>query len=287
MQLSVACVQFTSKKADVPANLDFIAESLIQASSEGADLVVFPEAAMSGYLLEGGVLENSLEPAEVECEMRSRLKGLKRPIDAFFGFYEKGGASVYNSAIYLEFPPGESKTIGVYRKFFLPTYGVFDEERFVARGHELGIFETRFGKVGALICEDIWHSILATLLAVNGCQLILVPSASPARGFSGEQIGNVDRYRRMVSAVSEEHGVFCANCHLTGFEGGKGFVGGSIVTDPFGRVIAESPVAEPNMLIASVDLDLVGVARAQLPLISDLHSAWSDVKELVARARPQ
>jgi len=171
--------------------------------------------------------------------------------------------------------------VHVYKKFFLPTYGVFDEERFVSRGHDLGVFETRFGKMGVLICEDIWHSILPTLAATAGAEVILVPSASPARGFSGEEIGNLCHYKKMITAVSEEHGVYCVNCQLTGFEGGKGFVGGSSVSDPGGQIIAKGPVGEEFLLLASIDLELVTIARAALPLISDLQSAWQDIRRLV------
>ena len=81
------------------------------------------------------------------------------------------------------------------------------------------------GRLAILICEDIWHSILPSLCAAAGAQLILVPSASPGRGFSGNTVSNLDRYERLLTAVSEEHGVYCVNCHLCGFEGGKGFVG--------------------------------------------------------------
>ncbi len=172
--------------------------------------------------------------------------------------------------------------IGVYRKFFLPTYGVFDEERFVSRGRELGIFETRFGRIGVLLCEDIWHSVQPMLLAMRGAQAILIPSASPGRGFSGDTVDNLDRYQRLMRGVAEEHGVWCINCQLCGFEGGKGFVGGSMVVDPMGRVVAQSPILEEHLLLAQVDLELVTIARSQTPLISDLQSAWGDVKRLVA-----
>ncbi|MBI3721220.1 MAG: beta-ureidopropionase, partial [Fimbriimonas ginsengisoli] len=169
-----------------------------------------------------------------------------------------------------------------YRKFFLPTYGVFDEERFVSRGRELGVFDTSLGRIGVLICEDVWHSVLAALLALRGAQVVVVPSASPARGFSGELPDNLERYERMLRAVSEEHGVWCLNCQLCGFEGGKGFVGGSSVVDPFGRVAARSPVMDEHVLLAEIDLDQVQLARSQTPLVSDLQSAWGDVKRLAS-----
>lgn len=283
MPFTVGCAQFAPEKAKLEKNLDRIADFILQASAEGADLVVFPETATSAYFLEGGVAESALSGQELSQELGRRLKNLTRPVDSLIGFYESHEGDLHNSAAYVEFSPAP-KLVHVYRKFFLPTYGVFDEERFVGRGTDLGVFDTRFGRMAVLICEDVWHSILPTLAAVRGARVILVPSASPARGFEGPGIGNHERYRRMLTAVSEEHGVFCVNVQLTGFEGGKGFLGGSMVVDPMGKVIAESPVQEEHLLLSEIDLDLVEVARAQLPLISDLRSAWQDIVRIAQDA---
>jgi len=280
MAFTVALAQTAPVKADASRNLDQIAELCHQALHEGAELIVFPEGAVTGYFLEGGVLELALSADELLAELQKRIK-VERSLDVLVGFYEKEGGNLYNSAAYLELEPNGGRVVHVYRKFFLPTYGVFDEERFVSRGTELGAFETRLGRVGVLICEDVWHSILPALCALRGAQMILIPSASPARGFSDGVPENTDRYRRMVRAVSEEHGVWCANAHLCGFEGGKGFVGGSFFVDPFGKVVAESPILEEHLLLANVDLDLIEIARAQTPLISDLTSAWPTVKRLM------
>jgi len=285
MAFRIACAQFAPTKARVDENLDAIAEIVLQAQSEAADLVVLPEASTSGYFLEGGVLEAALTKEALLARLGERLAGkLRRPIDVVLGFYQTWDGTLYNSAAYLTFGPDSQAIVGVYQKFFLPTYGVFDEERFVTSGRDFGIFDTRFGRVAILICEDVWHGVLPTLCAVNGAQLVIVPAASPARGFSGHEIENHDRYRRLFRAISEEHAVFCASAQLIGFEGGKGFVGGSMVVDPFGTVLAEAPVAEPALLVADVDLDLVGIARAQSPLLSDLRSQWESVKRLVANS---
>ena len=280
MTFSVACAQFSPKKAQVEANLDTVAALALQASGEGADLVLFPEASVSGYFLEGGVLECSLDQAALREKLASRLGALDRPLDIALGYYERCEGTVHNSAAYFECLPGSATLRHTYRKFFLPTYGVFDEERFVAAGRELGVFETRFGRMALLICEDVWHSMLATLAAVAGAQVVLVPSASPARGFAGETIGNLDRYERMLRAIGEEHGVFCVNTQLVGFEGGKGFVGGSSVIGPFGQILARSPIQEDHLLIAEIDLEEIAIARSSAPLLADLRDSWSDLVRL-------
>lgn len=282
MTFKVACAQFAPQKAEVERNLDTIADIVLQASGETADLVLLPEAATSGYFLEGGVLESSLTSTQLLAALWNRLQGrLTQTIDVVLGFYEKYEGILYNAAAYIEFTPEGPRLVGVYRKFFLPTYGVFDEERFVTRGRDLGVFETRLGKIAILICEDCWHGILPTLCAVHGAQLIVIPAASPARGFSTENIDNHDRYRRLFVSVAEEHGVYCASAQLCGFEGGKGFIGGSKIVDPTGRVVVEGPLSDPHMIVGEIDPDLVAITRAQSPLLSDLQSAWSDIRRLV------
>jgi predicted amidohydrolase len=282
MPFRVAVAQFAPRKAELAQNLDTIAEIVRQAHDEQAELVLLPEACTSGYFLEGGVLEASLTPQALIGELSNRLQGrLSRPVDVALGFYMSDGGGLYNAAAYLEFGPQDAKLVHVYKKFFLPTYGVFDEERFVSSGRDLGVFDTRLGRMAVLICEDVWHSVLPMLCAVNRAQILLVPAASPARGFSGSTIENHDRYRRLFRSICEEHGLFCLNAQLCGFEGGKGFIGGSMVLDPEGKVLVEAPLAEDHLLIAEIDTDLVTLARAKSPLLQDLQSVWQDVKHLV------
>jgi predicted amidohydrolase len=281
MPWTIACAQFAPAKADLAANLDRMASLARQASEEGADLVVFPETATSGYFLEGGVLESALTYETLQDELTRRLEGLPRPLDLCVGFYEKDRGTLYNSAAYLGIAGASVQTLHVYRKFFLPTYGVFDEERFVSRGRELGVFDTRLGRMAILICEDVWHSVLPALAAVAGATTMLVPAASPARGMQGERPENLERYERLLRGIAEEHGVFCANAMLCGFEGGKGFVGGSMIVDPQGRVLVRGPVQEEYLLVAPIDPEETTLARAQAPLLADLRSAWGDIARLV------
>ncbi|MDX2066022.1 MAG: nitrilase-related carbon-nitrogen hydrolase [Fimbriimonadaceae bacterium] len=284
MRFTVACAQFAPLKAEVGANLDAIAAIVRQCEAESVDLVLCPETSTSGYFLEGGVIEAALSREELLSQLVTRLDGqLTRPIDIALGFYERADGSLYNSAAYLELRPDGGTIRAVYRKFFLPTYGVFDEERFVSRGRDLTVFDTRFGRFALLICEDIWHSVMPTLCAVRGAQVILVPAASPARGFGGDQIENHDRYERLFRAVGEEHSVYVLNAQLVGFEGGKGFIGGSMLIGPDGTTVAKAPLAEPNLLVAEVDLDRVTIARAQSPLLNDLQGAWEEVRRLVGQ----
>lgn len=284
MPFELATVQFAPAKGQVSANLDRIAELVRQASVESVDLAVFPESSVTGYLMEGGAAEHALSPHHLVRELEDRLSGLERPIDFAIGYYEFGSGQPYNSCAYLAWDGQCLDLVHNYRKFFLPTYGVFDEERFHASGTQLGLAETRFGRIGLLICEDVWHSVLGSLLAVSGAELVLVPSASPLRGIADAKPGNVQRYERMVRALAEEHGVYAVASMLIGFEGGKGFTGGSMIFDPEGHQLVSAPIGEESILVATIDLEFGRLARTRTPLTNDLRSRWADIVRLAESA---
>ncbi len=281
MAVSVGIVQFSPDKGKLEGNLDRIAEHLIQCAEEGIQLAVFPETSTTGYFLEGGVVELAISAESLTQKLQERIEGkLKTPIEFALGFYEVLGGNIYNSSAFLRFNGSRIQCLKTYQKFFLPTYGVFDEDRFVSKGTDLCVLDTSVGKTSMMICEDVWHSILPTINAVAGATAMIIPSASPARGFRSEHIENHERYQRLVRAISEEHGVYTFLAQLVGHEGGKGFVGGSMICDPLGRVLVEAPVGVEAIITANIDLELVAIARAQTPLISDLQSSWHNILKI-------
>jgi predicted amidohydrolase len=161
---------------------------------------------------------------------------------------------------------------------FLPTYGVFDEERFLSRGRRLSAFETKFGCAAMLICEDAWHAIMPTIAAIKGARLLIIPSASPGRGLAGEgELQSVSHWRDLLRDHAVEHGVFVLYAGLTGFEGGKGMTGSSCIIGPMGDVIAQAPALGACIVRASIDLVDIDVARASLPLLGDLAAVLPDL----------
>src|SRR6185436_14380346 len=133
------------------------------------------------------------------------------PLDISLGFYEVYRNRLYNSALYAALGGGDAGIRHVHRKIFLPTYGVFDEERFVEAGKTVQAFDTRWGRAAMLVCEDAWHSLTGTLAALDGAQVILVPSATPGRGIqpssNGQRPANLARWERLAQGIAEEHGV--------------------------------------------------------------------------------
>ena len=278
----LALSQFRPTKGEYQENVARIGVVIGQAAQldPKPDLVILPETATSGYFVEGGVKELAVTAGTLARDLAAAYQG--PAIDVAVGFYERFQNHIHNSALYVTLGKKKPEVRHVHRKVFLPTYGVFDEERFVDRGQEgVRSFETGWGgKAAILICEDAWHSLAATVAALEGAQLLIVPSASPARGpgedddCAGEALpASVVRWERIVRGIAEEHGVFVALANLVGFEGGKGFPGASAVIDPTGRVIARGPLFEEALLTADVDLDSLTTARSDSPLLADLQSA--------------
>src|SRR6266576_4517661 len=282
--IRVALSQFRPSKGEYAENVTRIGSVITQAAQldPKPELVVFPETATSGYFVEGGVKELAVTAGTLARDLTAAYHG--PTIDVVVGFYERFQNHIHNSALYVTLGKHKPEVRHVHRKVFLPTYGVFDEERFVDRGQDgVRSFETGWGgKAAILICEDAWHSVAATVAALEGAQLIIVPSASPARGLGedededceGETLpASVVRWERIVRGIAEEHGVFVALANLVGFEGGKGFPGASAVIDPTGRIIARGPLFEEALLTADIDLDALTTARSDSPLLADLQSA--------------
>jgi len=278
----IALSQFRPTKGEYADNVARIGAVVSQAAQldPKPDLVVLPETATSGYFVEGGVKELAVTAGSLARDLAAAYSGPQ--IDIVVGFYERFQNHIHNSALYLTLGNRKPEVRHVHRKVFLPTYGVFDEERFVDRGQDgVRSFETSWGgKVAILICEDAWHSLAATVAALEGAQLIIVPSASPARGLGEDEDcdgvtlpASVVRWERIVRGIAEEHGVFVALANLVGFEGGKGFPGASAVIDPTGKIIARGPLFEEALLTADIDLDSLTTARSDSPLLADLHSA--------------
>ncbi|MCG6989337.1 MAG: NAD(+) synthase [Gemmatimonadetes bacterium] len=268
--LRVALVQFKPRKGDVAANLEAVKATLAAHASD-SDLVVFPETTLSGYFLEGGVSE-----AALSAERLGELLGPPPPDapDVALGFYERWRRRLYNSAAYLTPEDGAWRVRHVHRKMFLPTYGVFDEGRFVEPGTEVRPFDTRLGRVGLLICEDMWHSLPSTVLALGGAELLVVVSASPARDFGPGGNGrpaNLERWERLAPAAAVEHGLFVVVAQLVGSEGGKLFPGGSLAVAPDGRILARGPLMEEGVTLAVLDPGAIDRARVAAPLLADLE----------------
>jgi NAD+ synthase (glutamine-hydrolysing) len=281
--LRIAIAQLKPRKGAYADNLARLGELFrrLGTTTEPPALLVLPETSLTGYFVEGAVRELA-KTAEEQFDDLARVhrESQAAPVDIALGFYELWRTRLHNSALVATLGGPHAGIRHVHRKIFLPTYGVFDEERFVEPGESVSAFDMDWGRAAVIICEDAWHSLVPTIAALDGAQLLLVVSASPARGL---QPGTLDgdgearptsllRWERTAEAIAGEHGIYVALAQLVGFEGGKGFPGGSLVVGPTGDVLARAPVFEEHLLEVTVDLDEVPRVRAEYPLLSDLRS---------------
>lgn len=292
IMLQLAIAQFRPRKGAYDENLCRLGTMFREAAgwSTPPDLLLAPESALTGYFLEGGVRDLAVSAERLfEDLSRQHAEAGAPPFDVAIGFYELYQTRLHNSALYATLGGPEAGIRHVHRKVFLPTYGVFDEERFVEAGRTVRAFDTRLGRVAMLICEDAWHSFTSMLAALDGAELILIPSASPARGIQpvdgGGRPASVLRWEHIVQDIAGEHGVYVALAQLVGFEGGKAFAGGSLVAGPRGELVASAPLFEERLVPAALDLEEITRARADLPLLSDLEMRLPHLLGELHRAR--
>ena len=282
--LTVAVAQFAPVKGDIAANLDRIEAVFVQvdALEVRPQLLVFPETATTGYFVEGGVRDLSMTAGALARALDERARAAVRGahvLDVVIGFYERWRNTLHNSALVVRLgaaPGGEVRH--VHRKNFLPTYGMFDEERFVERGHEIRAFGTGWGRMAVLVCEDAWHSLSGTVAALDGAQLVVVIAAAPARGAWPRDDAipgpaTVARWERLVRDIAEEHGVYVVLANLVGGEGGKTFQGSSTIVGPRGDVRLRAPAFDDAILTLTLDLADLDRARSDTPMLSDLRTA--------------
>jgi NAD+ synthase (glutamine-hydrolysing) len=278
----LAIVQFKPRKGDYAGNLAHLGEIFAQldALNPRPQVAFLPETAVSGYFLEGGVRDHAVTAGtlvrDLDEQYRAAVPSLA-PMDVGLGFYEVWNNSIYNSALYVTLGGDAPVVRHVHRKVFLPTYGLFDEERFVDRGFEIRAFDTSWGRAAMLVCEDAWHSLSGTIAALDGAQVVFIASASPARGVVPRTDdrpgpGTLERWERLARDIASEHGVFVALVQLVGTEGGKTFAGGSMVTGPRGDVKLRAPLWEEAIITATLDTADLTRARVELPLLTDLQT---------------
>jgi NAD+ synthetase len=284
----LAVAQIKPRKGDYRGNLERLKAVFAQVDQlrPRPNVLCLAESALTGYFLEGGVRDSAVTAgtlaADLDAVYRSAVTS-PDPMDVTLGFYEVWNNKLYNSAMYVTLGADEPKILHVHRKVFLPTYGLFDEERFVERGREVRAFDTPWGRAALLVCEDAWHSLTATIAALDGAQIIFVCAAAPARGTQpkGDSVpgpASVSRWDRLIRDIADEHGVFVSLSCLVGSEGGKVFPGGSLVAGPSGDVRARAPLWDESVLAVGVDLSDCTRARTDMPLIADLETMVPHLK---------
>lgn len=263
--MNLALAQINTKLGDVNANLENHLTLAKEAAQSGADLLIFPELSLTGYVLQD-IAADVARPASAADPVFKPLLDASRSLDLLVGFVEVDTRyRFYISAAYLS----GGEIVHIHRKVHLPTYGIFDESRYFAAGDSFKAFDTRFGRVGALICEDFWHVSSPYLLWMDGADLFYLTSASPGRGITDEILGSAQWVQDINRAYAGLFTSFFAHSNRVGFEDGLNFFGGSTVYDPDGRQIARAAYNDEALTLCEIDLAQLRRTRTRLPLLRD------------------
>jgi predicted amidohydrolase len=158
----------------------------------------------------------------------------------------------------------------VHRKVYLPTYGLFEEQRYFSSGKRFQAFNAaRFGRVGLMICEDFWHISAATILQAEEVDVLICIINSPARGVSGPNIATAETYELLARTYSQLLGALVIVVNRVGFEDGLCFFGQSLAAGPDGRIIARAPRFDESLSIVTCDLAELRRERLITPLGRD------------------
>ena len=266
MEYRVALAQVAPRLGDIDANRALIADRLRAAAREGAELIVFPELALTGYLLQDLVPDVALKGDD------ERLTSLSREAPGALvaiGFVEETDAHRYTNSVALL---RDGALVGLHRKVYLPTYGLFDEGRFTRAGDRIRTVEVGepLQRIGLSVCEDFWHPSLPMLQAQDGASLLVNVAAGPARApGSAAGLAAIGGWHRMQETYALLGTVAIAFCNRVGNEEGLTFWGGSRLLGPDGSVIAEAPLYEEALLVGVLHSDDLRMQRYNLPLLAD------------------
>jgi predicted amidohydrolase len=262
----IALAQISCEQGNKEKNLETIRKNVAKAKREGAQLVIFPELSLTGYVVRDQIYELAERIPGPSTRFVEEL-AKESKLHIVFGMpeaSEKAQATLYNSAILV----GPKGVIGKYHKMYLPTHSVFEEKRYFRPGYQVAVFDTKLGKIGLVICYDIYFPEVTRLTRLNGAQLIVCISASPGirRSF----------FETLTTARAIENTAFLAYVNMAGIEDGLQFWGGSRMIGPGGRIIAQAKYDEEDFVVAEVDYADAKSVEAFVPTLRDLRPELFD-----------
>lgn len=266
MKFNLALAQFAPRLGDVDTNLKHMLDLIADAHTQHADLVVFPELALTGYYVKDLVTNVAARPTPDDARF-GPLLAASRDLDIVCGFVrEDERYRYYIAAAYLS----GGRVLHIHDKIYLPTYRLFDDARFFSRGNALRAFDTRFGRMGLMICEDAWHLSTPYTLWMDGADFLIDISASPGYGIPAQSdLASALSTNAFLRAYAELLTGYFIFCNRVGVEDGISFWGGSCVYDPEGKTLAAAPLFQQALTVCAVDADAVRRARLTLPTLRD------------------
>lgn len=257
MKCKIAVAQVDSRVGDLETNCETHLRFVDRAIRKKANLIVFPELSLTGYTLRDLAGESSIDPKT--DRLLESLKKKSRQISIALGFVESGtNHGIYNSALFLE----DGGVKHVHRKVYPPTYGMFEEGRYFSGGSSVRAFDSKFGRFGMLICEDLWHISLPYLLAMDGAEAILCLTASPTRlGGNKTSLTMAEVNHEHLRSYARLLNLYLVFGNRVGVEDGVSFWGGSMIVDPHGSPAAAAKLFDEDLILAEADSEQVKRAR--------------------------
>ena len=262
MAVRIALAQLAPWLGEVDANLELAADWTRRAAADGADLVVFPELALTGYMLRDLVPEVALRADDPRL---TELARVAPGVTLAVGFVEETDAYRFANSVSLL---RDGTLLGVHRKLYLPTYGLFDEGRFTRPGDRIRTFDAgaELGSVGLAVCEDFWHPLVPMLLALDGASLLVCVAAGPARApSSAAGTAAMAAWGKLLATHAMANAAAVAFCNRVGNEEGLTFWGGSRLIGPDGELLAEAPPYQETLLIGDLDASAIAAGRRRRP----------------------
>jgi predicted amidohydrolase len=274
--------QINPTLGNLQKNLELHVAEIEAAKAAGSQLILFPELSLSGYFLKDQTSEIALR---LDAPILKSLAEKSHGISIAAGFVERSPEGrLYNSMAFFE----DGELLHVHRKVHLVTYGMFDEQREFAAGDRFAAFQSKHGRFGFLICEDLWHVSSAYPYFLADVDLLLVHSCAPGRGVQENAEGDLSSQRvwqTLLAAQALTTQTWVAWINRVGWEDGIFFSGGSRVVDPFGRTVGVIEGMEPGRLPFHFTSREMERARLMTPLRRDAKP-WL-LEQSLARFRTQ
>jgi predicted amidohydrolase len=266
VEYRIALAQVAPRLGNLDANLELASDRVRAAAAEGAQLTLLPELALTGYLLQDLVPDVAMRADD------PRLLAIGRDAPGMLvavGFVEETEDHRYcNSAALVR----DGELVGLHRKVYLPTYGLFDEGRFTRAGDRIRTVAVGepIGRIGLSVCEDFWHASLPMLQALDGASLLVNVAAGPSRApGSSAGLQAIEGWHKMQDTYALLGTVALAFCNRVGNEEGLTFWGGSRILAAEGSTVVQAPLWDEALVVGMLDTDDLRMQRYGLPLLAD------------------
>lgn len=263
-KLKIAIAQTDTVLADIPANLDKHYAFIEEAIDNKCAMIQFPELSLTGYSLKDAVFDVALSEKDYKLQ---KIKELSKHISIILGGVELNNRyELYNTLFYFE----NGDLLHKHRKVYLPTYGLFEEKRYFSAGNRFRAFDSQWGRMGMLICEDMWHPTSGMILAQDGASILLISSAGVTRGIDADvRPSNIRDWEALNHALALQTTSYMIFLNRVGVEDGLMFWGGSEIIDPNGQRLLKANYHQEELVFAEIDLLKLKHARINTTLLSD------------------